>query len=51
MLVSLIPVGLAAAVLLVPSLLDSSDRRVGARGQFGRLVREAAAALCGSAGG
>jgi phosphatidylinositol alpha-mannosyltransferase len=44
-LFSLIPVGLAAAVLIVPSLLASSDRRVGSRGVFGRLVREAAAAL------
>jgi phosphatidylinositol alpha-mannosyltransferase len=45
-LVSLMPVGLAAAVLIVPSLLEQSDRRVGRRGGvFGRLVREAAAAL------
>jgi phosphatidyl-myo-inositol alpha-mannosyltransferase len=45
-LFSLIPVGLAAAVLIVPSLLESSDRRVGSRGGvLARLVREAAAAL------
>jgi phosphatidyl-myo-inositol alpha-mannosyltransferase len=44
-LFSLIPLGLAAAVLIVPSLLASSDRRVGSHGLFGRLVREAAAAL------
>jgi phosphatidyl-myo-inositol alpha-mannosyltransferase len=44
-LFSLIPLGLAAAVLIVPSLLESSDR-VGSRGGVvGRLVREAAAAL------
>jgi phosphatidyl-myo-inositol alpha-mannosyltransferase len=45
-LVSLVPVGLAAAVLIVPSLLAQSDRRVGQRGGvLGRMVREAAAAL------
>jgi phosphatidylinositol alpha-mannosyltransferase len=45
-LVSLVPVGLAAAVLIVPSLLEQSDRRVGRRGGLlARLVQEAAAAL------
>jgi phosphatidylinositol alpha-mannosyltransferase len=45
-LFSLIPLGLAAVVLIVPSLLESSDRRVGSRGGvLARLVREAAAAL------
>lgn len=45
-LVSLVPLGLAAAVLIVPSLLEQSDLRVGRRGGvIGRLVQEAAAAL------
>jgi phosphatidylinositol alpha-mannosyltransferase len=45
-LVSLVPVGLAAAVLIVPSVLESSYRRVGSRGgALARLVSEAAAAL------
>ena len=45
-LFSLIPVGLAAMVLILPSVLASSDRRVGSRaGVLGRLLREAAAAL------
>jgi phosphatidylinositol alpha-mannosyltransferase len=45
-LFSLVPFGLAAVVLILPSVLASSDRRVGSRGGvLGRLVREAAAAL------
>jgi phosphatidyl-myo-inositol alpha-mannosyltransferase len=45
-LISLVPVGLAAAVLIVPSLLQESDRRVGGRGGIlARLIGEAAAAL------
>ncbi len=45
-LFSLVPLGLAAAVLVVPSLMESSDRRVGSRGGvLTRLLREAAAAL------
>jgi phosphatidyl-myo-inositol alpha-mannosyltransferase len=49
-LVSLVPVGLAALVLVIPSLLEAGDRggrHAGGRrkGTFGRLVHEAAAAL------
>jgi phosphatidyl-myo-inositol alpha-mannosyltransferase len=45
-LFSLAPLGLAAMVLILPSALASSDRRVGSRGGvLARLVREAAAAL------
>jgi len=45
-LFSLIPVALAAIVLIMPSVLESSDRRVGSRGGvLARLLREAAAAL------
>jgi phosphatidylinositol alpha-mannosyltransferase len=45
-LVSLVPVGLAALVLIVPTLIEQSGRRVGSRaGVLARLVREAAAAL------
>jgi phosphatidylinositol alpha-mannosyltransferase len=45
-LFSLAPLGLAAVVLILPSALASSDRRVGSRGGvLARLVRQAAAAL------
>jgi phosphatidylinositol alpha-mannosyltransferase len=45
-LFSLVPLGLAAVVLILPSVLASSHRRVGSRGGvLARLVREAAAAL------
>jgi phosphatidylinositol alpha-mannosyltransferase len=45
-LFSLVPVGLAAAVLIVPSLVKSSESRVGSRGGVvARLARELAAAL------
>jgi phosphatidylinositol alpha-mannosyltransferase len=44
-LVSLVPVGLAAAVLILPSIVESSERLGIGRGVLGRLVSAAAAAL------
>jgi phosphatidylinositol alpha-mannosyltransferase len=46
-LVSLLPVGLAAAVLIVPSLVEATRRRGigGSQGTLARWMREAAAAL------
>ena len=48
-LVSLLPLALAAAVLIVPSLVEASRRRAGfgsqRQGTFARMAQEAAAAL------